>query len=436
MIEFATTPQPAAMPSAVARGGGASRDSAPGFAELVTRQGSGRMSPTREVEGEALPAAQEDTAEPAGDGEATPTKTDQEEAAVREDAPSWPVRGLHKVLAMLFDDGGAPREDDVEPSPDVIERALADTAVAPEQAPEAGEEDETEVGSDTATLDDPEDDEVPAGMAVVAAAITLPEPPRELRPAGASAARPQEQSAIASRSIPPTAARQDEPAGQESDAQSGRERRDETAADAGKGRGVVPEAGDMKVRVIGETVIPAPGPMQNQRTIADLVATIASDGDWTSAMERATASRSEAASTPVGPVRDLRIQLNPAELGSVEARFRIVGEQLSVEIRVESGEAFRRLSSERDAIISALRGLGFAVDDVSIQQQQATSGQAQSGAGGRQNDSSGGLSQETGRDQPGEGGTAGGQQRGREQGGRNDDALTPGTRSPGGGLYI
>jgi chemotaxis protein MotD len=435
MIELATTPQPAVMPSAVANGGGASRDSAPGFADLVTRQGSGRTSPTREAEGEAPPAARDDAAEPAGDREAAPTETDQEEATVPEDAPSWPARGLHKVLAMLFGDGGAPREDDVAPAPDAVERMFAETAVAPEQAPEAGEEDETEPGSEPATPDDPEDAEVPAGMAVMAA-ITLPEPPREQRAAGASAARQPEPSAIASRSIQPPAARQDEPGGQESGARSGGERRGEPSADAGKGRNAAPESSDMKVRVIGETVVQAPGSLQNQRTIADLVATIASDGDWTSAMERATATRSEAASTPLGPVRDLRIQLNPAELGTVEARLRIVGEQLSVEIRVESGEAFRRLSSERDAIISALRGLGFAVDDVSIQQQQPTSGQAQSGAGGRQNDTSGGLSQGTGRDQRGEGGTAGGQQQGGEQGGRNGDALTPATRAPGGGLYI
>lgn len=435
MIELATMPQPAAMPSAGASGGGTSHDKAPGFADLVTRQTSSRTSPTREAEGETLPAAQDDAAEPAGESEAAPTDTDQEEATVREDAPSWPARSLHKVLSMLFGDGGAPRGDDDGPAPDAVEDALTETAVAPEQAREAGEEDESEVGSGAATPDDPEDAEVPAGLAVVAA-ITPPVPPREQRPASASAARPPEQPAIASQSVPLAAARQDEPAGQESGAQSGDERRGETSTDAGKGRNVAPEFSDMKVRVIGETVMQAPGPSQNQRTIADLVATIASDGDWTSAIERATASRSDAVSTPVGPVRDLRIQLNPAEMGTVEARLRIVGEQLSVEIRVESGEAFRRLSSERDAIISALRGLGFAVDDVSIQQQQPTSGQTQNGAGSRQNDTSGGPSQGTGRDQQGDGGAAGHRHRGDEQGGRNGDALAPATRAPGGGLYI
>ncbi|MFN3546952.1 MAG: flagellar hook-length control protein FliK [Mesorhizobium sp.] len=442
MIDIATTPPPAAVPGAVAGGAGVPREGAPGFADLVTRQGLGRSSSARggEGEGEAMSATEGGAEEPTGDRMAVQVPPDREEEAAGEDVPSWPAQGLHqgfhKVLsALLGDRWTGPRGDD-EPSPEAVGKMLPERNVAPDEAAEMIEGDEAETDDDTGMPDDPEDAEAPAGTGAVAAAITLPAQPREHRPAGPGTTKSADRPAGADQLASPTFARQDEAAGGDDGARSGGERRGETAADAGKGRGIAPEAGDLKVRVIGETVTPPPGPLQNQRTIADLVATIASDGDWTSAMERVAASRSDAAGAPAGPVRDLRIQLNPAELGSVEARLRIVGEQLSVEIRVEGGEAFRRLSSERDAIVSALRGLGFAVDDVSIQQQSQTSAQAQTGAGGRQNDTSGGLSQGTGRDRQGEGEAAGGWRRGDEQGGQNGDALIPATHPAGGGLYI
>ncbi|RST85572.1 flagellar hook-length control protein FliK, partial [Aquibium carbonis] len=270
--------------------------------------------------------------------------------------------------------------------------------------------------------------------AAVALPAILPAQPRDQRTAPLAAPRPSEHPASAQASLDRPATQ--EPTDGRDGAQTGQDRRGEPAPQAQKSARPTPEIGDMKVRVIGETVIPAPGVSQNQRTITDLVATMATDGDWKGALERATAARKEAASAPIGPVRDLRIQLNPAELGSVEARLRIVGEQLSVEIRVENGDALRRLSSERDAILTALRGLGFAVDDVSIQQQSTTSGQSQTAPGSRQGDGSGELSQGTGRERQGDGEATGNRRRDVEQGGQNGDAHTPAARPAGGGLYI
>lgn len=424
MIDLATMPVSTA--AGHAGGGGGAGDGAPGFADLVARQGSGKSSPARNADSDT--AAADDTP-PASErtGEQQDPAADEADGEIR----SWPAKGLHEVLATLLGDR---EEREAEVSPDAVGDPLAETAVIPAAAEakpaenEPKDESEVEAGPDTVKQ------EAEAQAAVVAPAIILPAQPRDERPAAAGASRPAENPSAAPASAAGPSA--EEPADGEDGAQSGQDRRGETAGQAEKGGKPIPEIGDMKVRVIGETVMPAPGVSQNQRTITELVATIATDGDWKSALERATASRMQAESTPVGPVRDLRIQLNPAELGSVEARMRIVGEQLSVEIRVETGDALRRLSSEREAILAALRGLGFAVDEVTIQQQSPTSGQPQTGTGSRQGDASEGSPQGAGHNRQGDGDAAANHRRNGEQGGQNGDASTSAMRPAGGGLYI
>lgn len=83
------------------------------------------------------------------------------------------------------------------------------------------------------------------------------------------------------------------------------------------------------------------------------------------------------------PVQTLKIQLQPVELGVVTANLRMTGEQLSVEIEVESAEAYSRLSAETDAIARALRSHGIAIDEVVIQPPQLQAVvPARDGAGG------------------------------------------------------
>jgi chemotaxis protein MotD len=431
MIDIATTPGPAAMPGG--QGGGASRDAAGGFADLVARPGPVRAASSASGATDATPDATDDAEMPTGDREAG-AQGNEDGPADGEVSPPWPVRSLHKVLASLLGGRASPADRGDGPSANPVPGSAGETEVVAEEAAKPDEEAAVEAEDGTGEDTDDVDAGAAASAAAMAVAIILPPQPRDQRPAGAGAARPAEQTASAQPAAP-AAAPPEEEAGQDGQP-SHDERRGEAASDAGNRRSPAPETGDMKVRVIAETVAPAPGPSQNSRTVADLAAAVASDDGWKGAMERAAASRADAANAPAGPVRDLRIQLNPAELGSVDARLRIVGEQLSVEIRVESGEAFRRLSSEKDAILTALRGLGFAVDDVSIQQQPAASAQVQASPGGRQGDPSGGLSQGAGRGHQGDGGASGGRPRGEEQGGQNRDARTPATRPAGGGLYI
>ncbi len=66
-------------------------------------------------------------------------------------------------------------------------------------------------------------------------------------------------------------------------------------------------------------------------------------------------------------VNTLKIQMTPENLGTIEATLRLQGNELTVDVRVESGEAYRQLKNDHNAIVSALRSHGLAVDQVNIQ---------------------------------------------------------------------
>lgn len=432
MIDLAATPGPAAMAAGKDGLGSASRDGAAGFADLVERSAAGKAHAGVSGGADAAPDAADDAAtrEPLREAAAP---TDETAPADGEAAPARSMRRLHEVLASLLRETAGPADRGAEAPAAAVPGMTGDAGVAEKDARTLAEEPAPE-REDEADGDADEVDPGPAaGPGAVVSAIILPVQPRERQPAGSGAAGPAAQTAAALPATPDAAPPEENA---ERDGQPSRDERRSEAADTAGRRGPPSETGELKVRVIAETVAPAPGPSPTGRTVADLAAALSSDAGWKAALEGAAAARLDAAGAPPGPVRDLRIQLNPAELGSVDARLRIVGEQLSVEIRVEGSEAFRRLSSEKEAILTALRGLGFAVDDVSIQQQPPASNPLQASGGGRQGDPSGGFSQGAGRGQNGDGGAAGGHPRGQERGGQNGDARAPATRPHGGGLYI
>ncbi|WP_048647434.1 flagellar hook-length control protein FliK [Nitratireductor soli] len=132
-------------------------------------------------------------------------------------------------------------------------------------------------------------------------------------------------------------------------------------------------------------------------------------------------------------LQTLKIQLHPAELGPVTARLRIVADQLMVDIQVETAEARHRLGSDSDAIVKALRGLGYDIDRVTVQQAapgtpssgtgtgNARDGAFQSAANGQDGgDPSRGAGRDERQDHPG------------RQGGPSQDSGD----APGSGLYI
>ncbi|MER2635831.1 MAG: flagellar hook-length control protein FliK, partial [Rhizobiaceae bacterium] len=138
------------------------------------------------------------------------------------------------------------------------------------------------------------------------------------------------------------------------------------------------------------------------------------------------------------PFKILKIELHPAELGAVTARLKAVGDGLSIEIEVETDEAYRRLSHDREAIGQQLRGLGYTVDSVTILQPAVTvnagarpestsfASGAKGGEGAPAGDGSGRSGSDTGGRKGGDG--HGGQDR--------DTASGPARLRAGGGVYI
>jgi chemotaxis protein MotD len=69
-----------------------------------------------------------------------------------------------------------------------------------------------------------------------------------------------------------------------------------------------------------------------------------------------------------GPMRILRIQLHPLELGVVTAKLSLQGGAMTVELQTETRDAASRLATDSNDIVKALRGLGIEVDRVTVTQ--------------------------------------------------------------------
>ena len=249
----------------------------------------------------------------------------------------------------------------------------------------------------------------PAFMQVAAAAEVVSEPSAAPQPATASAT--DNLAAAADKPSRPVPARQSDQA-----------------------------AAASRVTVISEQAIPAPAASGTATTAVALAHDIGSGAARHTAA--ATAVQQLQAGAANGTAAHvLKIQLRPVELGTVTASLRLAGDQLSVEIQVENAEAYHRLSADRDTINTALRGLGFDVDRITIQQPQAQ-------ANAQARNDGGGFSQGSGgREQPafqsgGAGGEGGNSGNGRTSGrAANEDGnarniSSPGPDSSGGSLYI
>ncbi|EYR80386.1 flagellar hook-length control protein FliK [Shinella sp. 838] len=100
---------------------------------------------------------------------------------------------------------------------------------------------------------------------------------------------------------------------------------------------------------------------------AAVTTAISQDPQWAASLSATGGlSHSEAAATGK-VVNTLKIQMHPIELGLVTATLRLHGDDLVVSLQVETGEAYRQLTDDQDAIVRALRGQGFAVDQVNVQ---------------------------------------------------------------------
>lgn len=196
-----------------------------------------------------------------------------------------------------------------------------------------------------------------------------------------------------------------------------------------------PDPVSARVNVLNFTAAAAPVPAAPPvlgTTAASLIAAIEADGTWRMATPDPTApTGSRGTAAPAG-VNTLRIQLQPAELGMVTARLVASGSQLSVEIQVESNDARQRLANDSEAIVKALRAVGYDVEKVTIQQapQGGQSAAQQQGASGRNDQIP--HDQQSDRDARGRGGQGAGRD---SEGARNGSGEAAADRI-GGGRYI
>lgn len=107
------------------------------------------------------------------------------------------------------------------------------------------------------------------------------------------------------------------------------------------------------------------------------------------------------------PMRILRIQLHPLELGMVTAKLSLQSGTMAVELQAETREATARLAADSQDIVRSLRGLGIEVDRVTVTQSSSSPAQ--------QNDQQAGNFDRSERFA----GDASGGENAREQGGRS-----------------
>ncbi|EPE99728.1 flagellar hook-length control protein FliK [Rhizobium grahamii] len=108
------------------------------------------------------------------------------------------------------------------------------------------------------------------------------------------------------------------------------------------------------------------GLAQNTNSAA-VTAAISGDPEWAQAMQASSSLSNAAEWSSTGKVvNTLKIQMNPIDLGLVTATMRLQGDALNVDLKVETGAAYRQLKEDHGKIIEALRSQGYAIDNVTI----------------------------------------------------------------------
>ncbi|MDL2404849.1 flagellar hook-length control protein FliK [Rhizobium calliandrae] len=107
---------------------------------------------------------------------------------------------------------------------------------------------------------------------------------------------------------------------------------------------------------------------------------LARDGEWSGAMQPGSALSNAASWTSTGKVvNTLKIQLHPNDLGEVTATMRLSGDQLSVDLKVQTSEAYRQLHADQSHMVDALRAQGYQVDSITVSLASSADQQSDSG---------------------------------------------------------
>lgn len=184
------------------------------------------------------------------------------------------------------------------------------------------------------------------------------------------------------------------------------------------------------------------GLAQNTNSAA-VTAALSGDSEWARAMQPSSALSNAAEWTSTGKVvNTLKIQMNPIDLGPVTATMRLAGDALNVDLKVETGAAYRQLKEDHGKILESLRSQGYAIDNVTISMAPVERADT-----GNQAGSQGQASQQQSLPQQGQGGEARerhNQMAQRTDGGFNgagetgiEDISVGGARNSGaGGVYL
>ncbi|MCD7108455.1 flagellar hook-length control protein FliK [Rhizobium sp. DKSPLA3] len=169
-----------------------------------------------------------------------------------------------------------------------------------------------------------------------------------------------------------------------------------------------------------------------------VAAAITGNGDPTQALQANTGIAGPQGATGK-VVNTLKIQMHPIDLGLVTATLRLRDDELQIDLRVQTGDAYRQLTNDQDAMIKALRAQGFQVDQVNVIFTPSDSAGGNDGSGQPQSnqqqpssqngrDSQGGLAAGNG----GEGRNGGAGQRSADDGRTRHDTLreTPAAPQP------
>jgi len=105
-------------------------------------------------------------------------------------------------------------------------------------------------------------------------------------------------------------------------------------------------------------------PDSNATSLANAVK---ADPSWTAALQAAQNTDMSALADTVKEVNTLKLQMNPENLGNMVASLKLKGDELTVDVRVDSVEAYRHLSNDHDELVKALQDQGFTIDKVTVQ---------------------------------------------------------------------
>jgi chemotaxis protein MotD len=194
---------------------------------------------------------------------------------------------------------------------------------------------------------------------------------------------------------------------------------------------------DGPVTLASDRSFPAPAAHPLSPTTAGLIEALAARGQATPAP---LALHQQPATVAV-PTHIMKIELHPAELGIVVANLRMSGGQLSVELKPETAEAYRHLSSDSDTIAKSLKKLGLDVGSVTVLQPSVATTPVTRTDAGNQTPSMPGrdASQFQSGTSAGGGDNSGGQQSGRNRnhdGQALDRPASAHRERPGGSLFI